>query len=61
MLNENFVEEAFCLHKYIQQIEDKLPWGVSKNWTNQDYQKLSERIYAACHIVISVLTLWQVA
>lgn len=38
-------------------IEDKLNWGVGKNWTTKDFQHLSEKIREQTKVTLSVATL----
>src|SRR5688572_20850844 len=38
-------------------IERSLGWGSSGNWTNQDFEELSERIFDKTQVKLSVSTL----
>ncbi|HEY1056610.1 MAG TPA: hypothetical protein VGE24_15795, partial [Emticicia sp.] len=38
-------------------IEEKLGWGNSEKWTNQDFEDLSQRIFEATAITLSPTTL----
>lgn len=38
-------------------IEEKLGWGNSEKWTNQDFEELSQRIFEATSITLSPTTL----
>jgi hypothetical protein len=38
-------------------IEEKLGWGNSEKWTNQDFEELSQRIFEATTITLSPTTL----
>ena len=49
-----------CLPFLVQQIEAQLGWGVGADWTNRDFQKLSERILEQTHQQLSVTTLKRV-
>ncbi len=49
--------ESFYLNKCLQHLQEKLLWGVSKSWTNKEFEKLSEQIFDASRIHISVVTL----
>ncbi len=49
--------ESFYINKCLQHIQEKLLWGVSKSWTNKEFEKLSEQIFEASRIYISVVTL----
>ena len=40
-----------------QLIEEKLGWGSSEHWTNQDFDLLSEKIYAVTGVALSQTTL----
>lgn len=55
MLNqEDYIE------KCRQLIEQKLAWGSSEYWQNQDYERLSERIFEVTNITLSTSTLKRV-
>ncbi len=49
--------ESFYLNKCLQHLQEKLRWGISKSWTNKEFEKLSEQIFDASRIYISVVTL----
>ena len=38
-------------------IEKKLAWGSSEYWQNQDYERLSEQIFEATNVTLSISTL----
>src|SRR5687767_14779314 len=38
-------------------IEQSLNWGSSENWTNQDFENLSEKIFDKTQVRLSVSTL----
>ncbi len=38
-------------------VEKSLRWGQSAHWTNQDFEALSEKIFAKTHVNLSVSTL----
>lgn len=46
--------------KCLQGIEDKLGWGDSSQWSNADFQKLSELIYEHTDVLLSASTLKRV-
>jgi hypothetical protein len=55
MLNqENYIEKCRRL------IEEKLAWGSSEYWQNQDYERLSEQIFEVTNITLSISTLKRV-
>lgn len=41
----------------VRRIEDKLNWGKGKDWSNKDFEHLSEQIFAATKKRLSVTTL----
>lgn len=43
-----------------RQIEEKLGWGSSDNWQNQDFEALSSRIFDLTQVALSVSTLKRV-
>lgn len=45
-----------CLHL----IEEKLGWGASNTWSNQDFQRLSNQLYEKTNVLLSVSTLKRV-
>ena len=50
-------KEAIPLKKCRELIEEKLAWGSSERWQNQDFETLSERIFEATHTRLSNSTL----
>jgi hypothetical protein len=49
-----------CLKECLLQIEAKLGWGASKDWLNQDFQLLSDRIFEETKVRLSITTLKRV-
>ncbi len=49
-----------CLQECLLLIEKKLGWGPSKDWLNQDFQLLSDRIFEETRIRLSITTLKRV-
>jgi len=41
----------------LSQIEDKLSWGPNADWSNYDFEKLSEEIQSKTQVVLSITTL----
>ncbi|MEM9671655.1 MAG: hypothetical protein ACFB15_23210 [Cyclobacteriaceae bacterium] len=50
-------EEVGMKDLLIEQIERRLKWGESAQWSNKDFQELSERIFSTTHKQLSVTTL----
>ncbi len=50
-------KEAQSLKKCRELIEEKLAWGSSERWQNQDFENLSERIFEETRIHLSTSTL----
>lgn len=50
------VEKEFIQHCLVQ-IEEKLAWGSSVEWSNYDFEKLSEEIESKTQVVLSLTTL----
>lgn len=48
------------LQQCCRQIEEKLGWGSSDNWQNQDFEVLSSRIFDRTQVTLSVSTLKRV-
>ena len=48
------------LQQCLQQIENKLGWGSSADWLNQDFQLLSDRIFEETRVRLSITTLKRV-
>jgi hypothetical protein len=48
------------LQQCCRQIEEKLGWGSSDNWQNQDFEALSSRIFDLTQVALSVSTLKRV-
>ena len=48
------------LSECLRLIEEKLNWGASTDWVNQDFQLLSERIFEDTRVRLSVTTLKRV-
>ena len=49
--------DAWYLEQCLAQIEKKLAWGPHTEWTNYDFEKLSETISEATGVTLSVSTL----
>jgi hypothetical protein len=49
--------EDIYIKNCLQKIEAQLNWGGNQNWSNYDFEKLSETIEAKTHVVLSVTTL----
>lgn len=49
-----------CLEECLLLIEAKLGWGSSRDWLNQDFQLLSDRIFEETRIRLSITTLKRV-
>lgn len=49
-----------CLQECLLLIEKKLGWGSSKDWLNQDFQLLSDRIFEETRVRLSITTLKRV-
>jgi hypothetical protein len=49
--------DAWYLEQCLLQIEKKLEWGPRSDWTNYDFEKLSEAISEATGITLSISTL----
>lgn len=49
-----------CLQDCLLLIEKKLNWGSSKDWLNQDFQLLSDRIFEETRVRLSITTLKRV-
>ncbi|MBY0433117.1 MAG: hypothetical protein K2U26_03310 [Cyclobacteriaceae bacterium] len=52
--------EREFIDKCLQQIENKLGWGPSSKWQNQDFEALGERILAETKVSLSASTLKRV-
>ena len=52
--------DAWYLEQCLKQIENKLGWGPHTEWTNYDFEKLSEAVSEATGITLSVSTLKRV-
>ncbi len=48
------------LQQCLARIEEKLGWGSSKDWLNQDFQLLSDRIFDETRVRLSITTLKRV-
>lgn len=48
------------LQQCLAQIEEKLGWGSSTDWLNQDFQLLSDRIFEETRVRLSITTLKRV-
>lgn len=52
---------AFCMkNQLVKEIEAQLGWGDGADWSNKDFQELSERIFRSTHKQLSVTTLKRV-
>src|SRR5687767_5441651 len=49
--------DAWYLQQCLDQIEQKLAWGPHTEWTNYDFEKLSETISGATGVTLSISTL----
>jgi hypothetical protein len=49
--------ETFYIEKCRELIEERLSWGNSNNWQNQDFENLSERIFEKTKVSLSSSTL----
>ncbi|GAB5525368.1 MAG: hypothetical protein Roseis2KO_32400 [Roseivirga sp.] len=49
-----------CLQECLLLIEEKLGWGPSKDWLNQDFQLLSDQIFEETRVRLSITTLKRV-
>lgn len=54
------VSETEVIRVCLQQIEDALAWGSSENWSNYDFEKLSEAIFEKTKVRLSTTTLKRV-
>lgn len=54
------LDEKDYLEIYKKQSEQQLGWGASKQWNNQDFETLSERILEKTGVALSVTTLKRV-
>jgi hypothetical protein len=52
--------EVFYVEKCRELVEQKLSWGDSANWQNQDFERLSERIFEVTKVNLSSSTLKRV-
>ncbi|HEX8548433.1 MAG TPA: hypothetical protein VF691_15840 [Cytophagaceae bacterium] len=50
-------DEKYYIKKYLELVEERLNWGESADWTNQDFEKLSEKIFESTNVSLSVTTL----
>ncbi|MGL4631291.1 MAG: hypothetical protein ACRCVT_08805 [Leadbetterella sp.] len=50
-------KDSFYIEKCRSLIEEKLDWGESADWQNQDFEVLSERIFAETKVNLSITTL----
>ncbi len=50
-------KENFYIEKCKTLIEEKLAWGSSATWQNQDFENLSEKIFQATETQLSITTL----
>ena len=55
-----FGMNELSLQQCLQQIEEKLGWGSSADWLNQDFQLLSDRIFEETRVRLSITTLKRV-
>jgi hypothetical protein len=53
----NISVDAYYISKCRSLIEEKLGWGNSADWQNQDFEKLSERIFEETKVMLSNSTL----
>lgn len=49
--------EKVNIEKCRQRIEEKIGWGSSAEWQNQDFEALSERIFRETKVSLSASTL----
>ncbi len=49
--------EAFFILKCRELIEEKLAWGKSEHWQNQDFESLREKVFEETGISLSTSTL----
>lgn len=56
----NPIYEKKILSQYRRLLEQKLGWGSSDNWSNQEYENLTDKIFEATKIALSVSTLKRV-
>src|SRR5688572_2669935 len=49
--------DAWYLDQCLKQIESKLGWGPHSEWTNYDFEKLSETISEETGVTLSLSTL----
>ncbi|MDZ4709855.1 MAG: hypothetical protein SH818_15755 [Saprospiraceae bacterium] len=54
-MSDNMEKELIDL--CLAQIEDKLSWGPNAEWSNYDFEKLSEEIQSKTQVVLSITTL----
>lgn len=53
----NMTNEASYILKCRELIEEKVAWGKSEHWQNQDFDALSDKIYEETNISLSTSTL----
>lgn len=53
----NISDNAYYLSQCRSLIEEKLGWGKSADWQNQDFENLSERIFEETKVLLSTSTL----
>ena len=58
--NRSLEIENLQIKHCLQTIEEKLQWGPCEQWTNYDFEKLSERIFDETKVSLSVTTLKRV-
>lgn len=56
--NRIYEKEILC--QYRKLLEQKLGWGSSDNWSNQEYENLTDKIFEVTKITLSVSTLKRV-
>lgn len=49
--------EAFYIEKCRELIEERLAWGSSEHWQNQDFENLSQKIFEVTEVSLSSSTL----
>jgi hypothetical protein len=54
------IKQEDYIEKCRRLIEEKLAWGSSEHWQNQDYEQLSERIFEVTNTTLSISTLKRV-
>lgn len=56
----NTDDHSLTLSRCLRQIEEKLGWGASDNWSSQDFERLSELIADETNVSLSPTTLKRV-